>query len=214
LAPASSPAGLLIVVCAEHGFAGSYNEALLDLAAHRLEPGQRLGVIGRRGAAAAIERGLPVAWQAAGAAYVRGVAGVARRVAGMMGDAARAEIIFARYRGNEGYSPESRRILPLEPALLAGVEQRVPPIHQISREALLDALAAEYLFAELTRAIMEGFASENGARLSTMQAADHNIADKLEALRKQERIVRQESITVELLDIVTGAEATNGNGGR
>ncbi len=42
-----------------------------------------------------------------------------------------------------------------------------------------------------------------------MQAADQNIGDKLEALEKQERIARQESITVEMLDVVLGAEAVN-----
>jgi F-type H+-transporting ATPase subunit gamma len=72
---------------------------------------------------------------------------------------------------------------------------------------LLQRLASEYLFAELTRAVMESLASENGARLRVMEAADHNTGDKLEGLRRSENALRQEAITSELLDVVTGSEA-------
>jgi F-type H+-transporting ATPase subunit gamma len=211
--PGGPSRSILIAVCAEHGFVGGYNDAVLDRAGELLKPGQQLGIIGRRGAAAASEKELPLAWQAPGTTYVNGVAGVARRVADSMVGSTHAEIVFSRYRPSEGYALDDRRILPLDPTLLAGAEQRVPPVQQLAPERLLHALATEYLFAELTRAVMEGLASENAARLSTMQAADHNIGDKLETLEKQERIVRQESITVELLDIVTGAQAMNARSG-
>jgi F-type H+-transporting ATPase subunit gamma len=187
---------------------------LLDHARDLFGPAQWLGIIGRRGAALAAEGGQPLAWQTPGTTHVRGVAGVARRVADRMADTSDARIVFARYRGGEGYAIEARRILPLDPALLIGSERRVPPVHQLAREQLLRSLAGEYLFAELTHAIMEGLASENGARLATMQAGDHNIGDKLEALEKQERILRQENITVELLDVVTGALAIDGYGAK
>ena len=74
-------------------------------------------------------------------------------------------------------------------------------------------LASEFLFAEITRAVMESLTSENGARLRVMEAADHNIGDKLERLHRSENALRQEAITSELLDIVTGSEAILGNGG-
>jgi len=40
-----------------------------------------------------------------------------------------------------------------------------------------------------------------------MQSADRNIDDKLQTLRRSENVLRQESITSELLDVVTGALA-------
>jgi F0F1-type ATP synthase gamma subunit len=40
-----------------------------------------------------------------------------------------------------------------------------------------------------------------------MQAADQNIADKLDKLMLQGRQLRQDAITSELLDIVSGSEA-------
>ena len=59
---------------------------------------------------------------------------------------------------------------------------------------------------------MESFASENGARLATMEAARANIDKKLDDLAQDERQRRQDEITTELLDIVTGAEAVAANG--
>lgn len=64
----------------------------------------------------------------------------------------------------------------------------------------------EYLFAEITRSIMESLASENTSRLRAMETANHNIGEKLENLRRSENTLRQEAITSELLDIVTGSE--------
>jgi F0F1-type ATP synthase gamma subunit len=43
-----------------------------------------------------------------------------------------------------------------------------------------------------------------------MQSARQNIAQTLETLRGTERRIRQEQITAELLELVTGAEALNG----
>jgi F-type H+-transporting ATPase subunit gamma len=72
-------------------------------------------------------------------------------------------------------------------------------------------LAREYLFAEITSAVVESLASENGARLLVMEAADNNIGDKLDGLCRSENVLRQESITSELLDLVIGTEAVLGN---
>ena len=51
---------------------------------------------------------------------------------------------------------------------------------------------------------MESLASENAARLQVLEAADRNIDSRLHG---QALTLRQESITEELLDLMTGAEA-------
>ncbi len=58
--------------------------------------------------------------------------------------------------------------------------------------------------------ITEALALENGARLKTMDSAHENITDKLDELRQSERQMRQKQITMELLDVVSGAEAMLG----
>ena len=141
------------------------------------------------------------------ATHVAGVLGVTRRVAERLAAVSTANAVFGSYRRGGNYETEARSILPLDPALLAGSERRSPPLHHLAPDALLQRLASEYLFAEITRAVMESLASENGARLRVMETADHNIGDKLGGLRRSENALRQEAITSELLDVVTGSEA-------
>lgn len=207
---AAPGAGVLIVVCSEHGFTGAFNELLLDRAAAELKAGQQLGVIGRRGAVLAEERNLDIAWSLPMATRVGGVLGVTRRVADRLADAVTARIVFGSYRKGGRFDVATKTILPLAPALLAGAVRGSRPLHHLDADILLQRLAGEYLFAEITRCVMESLASENGARLQVMEAADHNIGDKLEQLSRRQRSVRQESITSELLDIVTGADAMLG----
>jgi F-type H+-transporting ATPase subunit gamma len=68
-------------------------------------------------------------------------------------------------------------------------------------------LVREYLFISLYHAFAESLASENASRLSSMQAAQKNIAERLSDLNAEYRRQRQSSITAELLDIVSGFEA-------
>jgi F-type H+-transporting ATPase subunit gamma len=203
----ASDGGVLLVICSEHGFVGAFNERLLDHAMAQRKDGQSLVVIGRRGATLAAERGLDMAWSAPMATHVGGVLGVTRGIAERVAAFSIADVAFASYRRGGTFEPIVTRILPLDPALLIGSERRSPPLHHLSADVLLERLATEYLFAEITRAVMESLASENGTRLRVMESADHNIDDKLNDLRQQQNVLRQEAITSELLDVVTGSEA-------
>jgi F-type H+-transporting ATPase subunit gamma len=82
-----------------------------------------------------------------------------------------------------------------------------PLRHHLEAGVLPRRLIDELLLAELMLALTESFANENAARLAIMQAADQNIADKLDKLMLQGRQLRQDAITSELLDIVSGSEA-------
>ncbi|NIR28767.1 MAG: hypothetical protein GWN84_05515 [Gammaproteobacteria bacterium] len=206
-------AGVLIVVCSEHGFAGAFNERLLERAEAERKEGQELVVIGRRGAVLAEERGLEIGWSSPMATHVGGIVGVTRRVVERLGSVSTADAVFGRYRRGANFEVETKSILPLDPDLLVGSQQRSPPLHHLSPDVLLQRLADEYLFGEITRAVMESLASENGARLGVMEAADHNIGDTLDELRHKEHTLRQEAITSELLDVVTGSEAILGRVG-
>lgn len=207
---AGAGGNVLIVVCSEHGFTGAFNDAMLDHAEAELDGGRQLAIIGRRGAMLAQERGLEVAWNFPMATHVGGVAAVTRRAADHLSAVSRARIVFGSYRRGRTFEVQAQSILPLDPALLLRSDRHAPPLHHIEPDLLLERLAGEYLFGEITRAAMESLASENGARLRVMEAADHNMGDKLDQLRHQEHALRQEAITAELLDVVIGSEAILG----
>ena len=81
------------------------------------------------------------------------------------------------------------------------------PLANLAPRELVDELVDELVLAALMRAAIESFAGENGARLATMEAAHTSIEKKLDDLSRDERRLRQDEITTELLDLVTGAEA-------
>ncbi|MCJ9428830.1 F0F1 ATP synthase subunit gamma [Kordiimonas marina] len=203
---------LLLVVCSEHGFVGGFNEKLLNHALAERLPDEKLVIVGQRGAGLAEERSLESVKQFPMATHVGGVLAVARRVADYMATAVRARVVYGRYEKGGRYDVALRSILPLDPVLLKGKAGPKPPLHHLDPETLITRLANEYLLAEITGAIMESLASENGARLGVMESADHNISDKLDGFERQEHSLRQESITSEMLDVVTGSEAIMSSG--
>jgi F-type H+-transporting ATPase subunit gamma len=198
---------VLVAVCSEHGFVGGFNDQLLDHAQAALLPGRRLAVIGGRGAMMAGERGLDPAWSLPMATHVGGILALARRVCQRLAGAVTATVVFGSYRRGGRYNIEQRTILPLDPVLLARGNHGARPLHHLPAEILLQQLAGEYLLAEVARSLMESFASENGARLHVMEAADRNLNDKRDRLARRAHSLRQETITAELLDLVTGVEA-------
>lgn len=208
--PPSNNGNVLLVVCSEHGFAGGFNTRLLDHAVAERKAGQRLVIIGRRGTMLATEKGLAIDRNFPMATHVGGVVTVTRRVADYLAGVATADIVFGSYRRGGDFEPRLRNVFPLDPDILPRAGNRGSPLHHLAPEVLLQRLAGEYLFAEITRAVMESLASENGARLRVMETADHNIGDKLDGLRRSENTLHQEAITTELLDVVTGSEAILG----
>jgi F-type H+-transporting ATPase subunit gamma len=203
------PAGT-IIFGAEHGLAGDFNARVI---AGRGEPDRNLlFVVGTRAAATCVERELRVAWSCAMATHVGAVTTTARHISEELyrrfsrGDVSGVEIVAAQFGGGTRSTVTRRKILPVDapPEALA---HGSPPLVNLPPMRLIESMLEEYLFAELAHAAMESFASENAARLATMQAARRNVEEKLDELTTASRAVRQDEITAELLDIVVGAEA-------
>jgi len=75
---------------------------------------------------------------------------------------------------------------------------------------LFSSLVRQYFFVSLYRAMAESLAAENASRLTAMQAAEKNIEERLDEITTKYNRQRQESITAELLDVVSGFEALTG----
>jgi len=205
-----------IVFSSEQGFVGAFNERVLERAATELEqPGDSLLVVGARGASLAAERHLAVSWTTSMTTQGAGIVDVARGIAAELyrraarGELRRATLVYARSSGGAASEVVVTSLLPFDPTPYrsAPAEAGPPPLIYLAPRQLIDRLVDELVLAELMRAAMESFASENGARLATMEAAHTSIDKKLDELSQDERRLRQDEITTELLDIVTGAEA-------
>ena len=200
---------MLIVVTSENGFVGGFNNRLVERAARLRQEGERLILVGRRGQVAAAERGMEPDRVFGMTSRAGGVTALARRIAAGVKGAGAVRLLYAGHRPGAAFEIEEKPVLPLDEARQKGAVPPVPPLFQLPPETLLERLSWEYLFAEIAAALMESLASENGARLRTMDAAARNIEDRLEKLRREEQMARQEETTADMLDVVIGAEAVN-----
>lgn len=204
----------LVLFMAEHGFTGGFNDELVDAARRALRGGEALFVVGSRGRVMVEERGLEPAWSTDMAIHAGAVTDTARRIAGALyhrferGSLAAVEILYFRDQGGGRRTLVRQSLLPVDLKQYGTPRSAVPPLTNLAPQALIGGLMGEYVFAQLAHAAMESFASENGARLAAMQSAREKLDERLMELQSQERRLRQEQITGELLEIVTGANAT------
>jgi F-type H+-transporting ATPase subunit gamma len=110
------------------------------------------------------------------------------------------------------YRPTALQLLPVDLRWLRGLERREWPLRGLPTyilgwDALFTALIRECFFVSLFRAFAESLASENASRLSSMQAAEENVEERLDQRNAQYHHLRQSSITEELMDVVAGSEA-------
>jgi F-type H+-transporting ATPase subunit gamma len=80
-----------------------------------------------------------------------------------------------------------------------------PPPQQI-----IEQLLHKYFSVQVYRSLSESVASEHGARMSAMENATKNAGEMIRSLSLTYNKLRQASITSELIEITTGAEALKG----
>ena len=83
-------------------------------------------------------------------------------------------------------------------------------IFEPDKETIVRELIPKSLRIQLFKAVLDSFASEQGARMTAMQKATENAKDLLRDLNISYNKARQNSITNAILEIVSGAEALKG----
>ena len=83
-------------------------------------------------------------------------------------------------------------------------------IFEPDKEVLLEKLIPSILQTQFLKYVLDTHASEHGARMTAMDSATENAEDLLKDLRINYNKARQEAITNELSEIVSGAIALNG----
>lgn len=218
-----------IIFGSDQGMAGQFNEQIASFSIQTLEstasPGELQAVlaVGIRVAPFLDEAGLPLEE----VLTLPGAVSVISRMAQTLLltiDRWRTELgiervylFYHRPISGAAYRAQMVRLLPIDIQRLHHIEtQRWPsrnlPIFTMERETLMSALIRQHLFVVLSRACAESQASENAARLAAMQAAEKNIDERIGELNARYHDQRQNSITSELLDIVSGFEVLAGGG--
>jgi len=121
-------------------------------------------------------------------------------------------VFFNRLERVGAYSSTMEQVLPLAPQY--GEDKRSQlwpnrchPMIGVNHALFFKQLFKQHIFGTIYKAFSQSLASENGARLAAMQAAEKNILEMEEDLQGRFRETRQNTITDELLDIISGFEA-------
>jgi F-type H+-transporting ATPase subunit gamma len=205
----------LVLFVAEQGFAGAFSERVFE-AAGDLDD-SLVYLVGARGGALAAERGLALRWQSAAPAQPQGVARLADRLLAAVetavaaGEVDRVAVVFSVWRPGEGVQVMRRRLFPFDLTAFAPPAYAAAPLMNLPPDALIRDLAFDFLHAQLCDAALNAFAAENEARVETMAAARREIDRQLGELRATQRLVRQEEITAEIIELAAGETASRAN---
>jgi len=122
-------------------------------------------------------------------------------------------LVYAKFINVLRQVPTVVKILPIEPPEASEADERnVEYIYEPSAESILINLLPRYVGSQIYHAMLEGKASEQGARMTAMGNASQNAGEIIGNLTLKMNKVRQAAITDEILDIVGGAEALNKGG--
>jgi F-type H+-transporting ATPase subunit gamma len=121
----------------------------------------------------------------------------------------RIVIVYNQFKNAAVQRLVSEQFLPIQPPEPAATKQTntLDYIFEPNKEDILNELIPKSLKIQLYKALLDSYASEQGARMTAMHQATDNADDLLKELRLSYNKARQTAITKEILEIVGGAEA-------
>ncbi len=124
----------------------------------------------------------------------------------LRGEYDKVEIIYNEFRSVAQQAITISQLLPIPPGK---VESKRPTeyIFEPSQREIIQSLLPRHLQFQIWRILLESYAAEQGARMAAMENATENAKEMISTLQLQYNKARQASITRELLEIVSGAEA-------
>lgn len=121
----------------------------------------------------------------------------------------RIELIYNQFKNAASQLLSREQFLPLE------MDEPDESVHQHnyifepSLEYMIEVLIPEALKIQFYKAVLDSKAAEHGARMTAMHQATDNATELVRELNLAYNKARQASITNEILEIVSGAEALN-----
>ncbi len=197
----------LVVVSADRGLCGRYVLELNHAALRFLEARQdtRLIVVGDKAIRFFARARWPLVaahrrWERPSLSHARTLA---QEVLALHGEVGEVHVIYMEFRGELVQRVRLERLLPIP------VPEK--PIPQLLVEpdpaVLLEELGKTWVLGRIHQILLEAKTSEHVARRQAMKTATDNADEMLEKLTLQYNKARQQSITLELMDIMGGAEA-------
>ena len=216
----------VIALTSDRGLAGAFNSNIMRRAFDLVDTYAKQGVdsdlvlLGRKGYTTARFQGyrvdkayLDVTERTAFLEAQAITAGTIRRYNAENID--RVHLVYNRFKSAMEQYVTEQVVLPIQEELTslytpADAGEHMDFIFEPSPEEVLADLLPSYIEISVYRAILEGMASEHGARMTAMKAASDAATDMIDELTLAMNRARQYSITQEILEVVAGADALSG----
>ncbi len=120
------------------------------------------------------------------------------------------EIIYSEFKNAATQAYVAEPFLPIPKVAKKAGAKNTDFIFEPAVETLIEELMPKILNTQLYKAVLDGNASEHGARMTAMDKASENANELLKSLKISYNRARQAAITTELTEIVSGAAALQG----
>lgn len=203
---------LFIVVAGDRGLAGGYNSNVLKAAAaaHKDDAERpKIIAIGKKAGEYFAKRDYDVVASYANIAEdikpntAQDIADIAIKMFAD-GEVDEVHVFYTMFVSSMSQQPESMRVLPMDTVQL---EDYGTMEYDPSPEAVFNRIVPRFTASLIQCAVVESYASEQGARRTAMENATDNADAMTESLSLMYNRARQASITTEIIDIVSGASA-------
>ncbi len=205
---------LLLLLCGDKGLCGAFNSNALKASQRFL--GEHSGasvefeLIGRRGADFYRRREVSVAGEWINV-FSNVDFNVAREISRKVMDrfvAAEIDAVYLIYNEFKSVLSQTivvKRMLPVKMPESAGGSREY--IYEQKPEEIFRTLLPKYVETNIYQAMVESGAAEHAARMTAMDSATRNADEMIDNLTLHLNRVRQASITKELIEVISGAQA-------
>lgn len=117
-------------------------------------------------------------------------------------------LVYAKFVNTVTQIPTVVKLLPVEPPTDENDDKKnVEYTYEPNPQSLFEALLPRYIDLQVYQALLESLASQWSAQMVAMKNATDSAKELLEDLKLTYNKARQASITTQILEIVSGAEA-------
>ena len=212
----------IVVLTADRGLAGAYNSTVIRAAERVIQKakdegkGYCLVTVGRKAKAYFEFRNYTIEASFEGISdkpTYENAREIAAKVTGLFGeDVDVIELAYTQFVSMGTQHAVVRRFLPLETSTAEKVDESGPTAQvefEPSAAEVLESLLPRYVESRLFAALLDSAASEHASRQRAMKAATDNAQELIIKLQSKMNQARQDAITTEISEIVSGANALN-----
>ncbi len=122
-------------------------------------------------------------------------------------------VVYNKFKSAAQQEIMELNLYPITPEVSEDSEhsENLDYIFEPDKKIIIDGLLPQYLNAQLWAILLNSYAGELGARMTAMDMATENATEMISTLQLSYNKRRQAAITNEILEIVSGANALQGN---